>query len=279
MSRRRPSVRELVGAVGTVAFAVGLVAAFAPDLLPAPVTAAVSEVESAVEPWVVVLVLSLLVFAYAVYRFWRADDGTVERLVRDDDAAAPDLDAVSVDFDPERPGRAFDYAVARTVAQLEADPNADAWEADRVREDLEIAAVAVQAARGMDPDAARAAVESGAWTDDRVAAAFLGGPEAPGVSLWRRVYAWLYPARAFRRRVECVVAVVEEQAAGSVVETTADGSAAGTTEDDSERGESTAGRDGDGARGRDGDGARGRDGDGARERDGGRSPDGSEVAS
>lgn len=221
MSLRSPSVREVVGAVGAVAFAVALVAAFAPDLLPASVTAVASEVESTVEPWVVVLALSLVVFAYAVYRFWRADDGTVERLVRDDDAATPDLDAVAVDFDPERPGRAFDHALARTVAQLEADPNAEAWEADRVREDLETAVVAVQAARGVAPNAARAAVESGAWTDDRVAAAFLGGPDAPGVSLWRRVYAWLYPARAFRRRVEHVVDVVERQAAGSMAETTA----------------------------------------------------------
>ena len=234
MSRRSPSVREVVGAVGAVAFAVGVVAAFAPDLLPRSVTAAVSEVESAVEPWVVVLVLSLLVFAYAVYRFWRADDGAVERLVRDDDAPAADLDAVTVDFDPERPGRAFDYAVARTVAQLEADPNADAWEADRVREDLETAVVAVRTAQGADLTAARAAVESGAWTDDRVAAAFLGGPEAPGVSLWRRVYAWLYPARAFRRRVEHVVDVVERQAEDSATERTGEESVAEGTEAGSE---------------------------------------------
>lgn len=224
MSLRSPSVREVVGAVGAVAFAVALVAAFAPDRLPASVTAAVRDVEAAVEPWVVVLVLSLVVFAYAVYRFWRADDGTVERLVRDDDAPTQDLDAVAVDFDPERPGRAFDYALARTVAQLEADPNADAWEADRVREDLEIAVVAVQAARGVDADAARAAVESGEWTDDRLAAAFLGGPEAPGVSLWQRAYAWLYPARAFQRRVERVVDVVERQADESTGTAAGDGS-------------------------------------------------------
>ncbi len=205
-------MREVVGAVGAVAFAVGVVAAFAPSLLPSSVTAFALDVESRVEPWVVVLALSLVVFAYAVYRFWRADDGTVERLVRDEDATAGDVDAATVDFDPERPGRAFDHALARTVAQLEADPNADAWEADRVREDLETAVVAVQAARGASLNAARAAVESGTWTDDRVAAAFLGGPEAPGVSLWRRVYAWLYPARAFRRRVERVVVAVERQA-------------------------------------------------------------------
>ncbi|MFC6954511.1 DUF7269 family protein [Halorubellus litoreus] len=269
MSLRSPSVREVVGAVGAVAFAVALVAAFAPDLLPASVTAAANEVESAVEPWVVVLVLSLVVFAYAVYRFWRSDDGTVERLVRDDDDATADLDAVTVDFDPERPGRAFDYAVARTVAQLEADPNADAWEADRVREDLETAAVAVRAARGVAPNAARAEVESGTWTDDRVAASFLGGPEAPGVSLWRRVYAWLYPARAFRRRVERVVDVIERQAEGSAVDE------ADRTDEGSDRGESRAASDGDNEGGRDGSNER----DGDRGRDGARSTDGSEVAS
>lgn len=213
MSLRWPSVREVVGGVGAVAFALALVAAFAPDLLPASVTGVVAGVESAVEPWVVVLVLSLLVFAYAAYRFWRADDGAVERLVRDgDDAGGDELDGVSLDADSNRPGRDLDYAIARTVAQLEADPNADAWEADRVREDLEAAVVAVRTGAGASPDAVREAVAAGTWTDDRVAASFLGGPDAPSVSLWRRVYAWLYPARAFRRRVERVVTEVERQA-------------------------------------------------------------------
>lgn len=211
MSLRNPTVRDVVGAVGVVALAAGIVAAFAPDRLPAALLAVVDRVEAAVEPWVVVLVLSLVVFAYALYRFQRAEDGAVERLVpeADGERSVPDLDDAVVDFDPDRPGRAFDHAMARTVAQLEADPNADAWEANRVRTDLETAVVAVLTGRGREARAVRAAVEDGSWTDDRVAAAFLGGPDAPGVGLRRRVYAWLFPARAFRGRVESVVDEIE----------------------------------------------------------------------
>ena len=214
MSLRTPTVRDVVGAVGAVAFALGVVAVFAPDRLPGALLEAVAAVEATVDAWVAVLALSLLVFAYALYRFWRAEDGAVERLVPegDGDRSVPDLEDAVVDFDPDRPGRAFDYAMARTVAQLEADPNADAWEADRIREDLETTVLAVLTGRGREASAARAAVEDGSWTDDRVAAAFLGGPDAPGVGLRRRAYAWLFPARAFRGRVERVVDRIEHLA-------------------------------------------------------------------
>jgi hypothetical protein len=211
VSLRNPTIRDVVGAVGAVALAAGIVAAFAPDTLPGALLAVVDEVEAAVEPWVVVLVLSLVVFAYALYRFRRSDDGTVERLVPEGggERSIPDVDGAVVDFDPDRPGRAFDHAMARTVAQLEADPNADAWEADRVRAELETAVVTVLTGRGREASAVGVAVEDGSWTDDRVAAAFLGGADAPGMKLRRRVYAWLFPARAFRGRVERVVDEIE----------------------------------------------------------------------
>jgi hypothetical protein len=211
VSLRDPTIRDVVGAVATFALAVGVVAAFVPDRLPAGLLGVVADVEATVDAWVVVLVLSLVVFAYALYRFRRADDGTVERLVREDSGqrSEQNLDGAVVDFDPERPGRAFDYAMARTVVELDADPNADAWEADRVRADLGTAVVAVLTGRGQEATVARAAVEDGSWTEDRLAAAFLGGSDAPGVSLRRRAYAWLFPTRAFRRRVERVVDEIE----------------------------------------------------------------------
>jgi hypothetical protein len=211
VSLRNPTLRDGLGAVGAVALAAGVVAAFAPSTLPSSLLAVVDAVEAAVEPWIMVLVLSVSVFAYAIYRFWQTEPEAVERLVPqgEGDRSVHDVDDAVVDFDPDRPGRAFDYAMARTVAQLEADPNADAWEADRIRADLETSVVAVLAGRGREVRAVREAVEDGSWTNDRVAAAFLGGPEAPGVGLRRRVYAWLFPARAFRGRVERVVDEVE----------------------------------------------------------------------
>ena len=211
MTRRLPTGREVVSGVGVGVLGFAMVVVFVPDLVPAGVLDLVESVEAAVDAWMVTLVLSLVVFAYALHRFRQSDVSDVERLVESESSMdVPDLDDGALDFDPERAGRTFDYAVARSVAQLERDPNGDGWEASQVRTTLR---EAVHAVRGDDEDAeaVSAAIEAGSWTDDRVAAAFLGGPDAPGVSLWRRLYAWLYPARAFERRVERVVDVIERQ--------------------------------------------------------------------
>lgn len=211
MIGRGLSRREVVWLLGVILLAGGLVVTFAPGVLPVGVREFAESVESSVEPWVGVLVLSVVVFLYAVARFIGSRPDAVERLVDDDDASAsvPDFeDAVS--FDPERPGREFDYEIARTVRLLDRDPNADAWRASGIREDLRSAVVAVHGDR--ERAAVEAAIEDGSWTDDRVAAAFLGGERAPDVAIWRRLYAWFYPARAFENRVEHVVDAIERAA-------------------------------------------------------------------
>lgn len=57
---------------------------------------------------------------------------------------------------------------------------------------------------------ARAAIERGAWTDDRVAAAFLAGPDGPAVPLASRLRLWLAPARERRRRIERALTAIEQ---------------------------------------------------------------------
>lgn len=210
MIDRVPTGREVAWLLGAGLLVGGVVVTFAPGLLPAAVVDAGESVESAVDPWVGVLVLSVVVFLYALARFLWSEPAAVERLVDDDDGASvPDFgDAVS--FDPERPGRQFDYEIARTVRLLDRDPNADAWRASGIREELTAAVLAVHDDR--ERAAVEAAIEDGSWTSDRVAAAFLGGASAPDVAVWRRLYAWFYPARAFELRVERVVAAIERAA-------------------------------------------------------------------
>lgn len=69
-------------------------------------------------------------------------------------------------------------------------------------EGIEHAAVAVQLARGHDAATAHERLRSGEWTDDPVAAAFLGDATAGSLSFRRRLYAVIYPHRAFERRFE-----------------------------------------------------------------------------
>lgn len=59
---------------------------------------------------------------------------------------------------------------------------------------------------GVSEQRARAAVEAGEWTDDAVAAAFLGGV-SPSVHQW--LWLWLAPERERRRRIERTIAAIE----------------------------------------------------------------------
>jgi hypothetical protein len=62
-------------------------------------------------------------------------------------------------------------------------------------------------------EAAAAHVDRGEWTDDRYAAAFLTTSEAVDYPWYHRLYAWLYPGRAYEKRVTRALAAVEEACA------------------------------------------------------------------
>lgn len=79
-------------------------------------------------------------------------------------------------------------------------------------EGLRNAAIAEQLARGHDAETAHERLRSGAWTDDPVAAAFLGDETAGTLSFRRRLYAVIYPHRAFERRFERTLAELEAAA-------------------------------------------------------------------
>lgn len=214
MSPRVPTGREALGATATVGLALALVVVFAPGLVPAGVREAMASARAGVAPWVVTLCLSVLALSYALVRFRRAEapavDPLVEGAVDGHGGTVEAGDVREAPVDADRPGRQFDWALSRVLGRLEADPDAEAWEAERVRERLRAAVVAV---RTDGADRTRAAVEAelgdGSWTEDRVAAAFLGGDDAPDIGLARRLYAWLYPARAFERRVRRTVDAIE----------------------------------------------------------------------
>jgi len=58
-------------------------------------------------------------------------------------------------------------------------------------------------------EAAEAYVDRGDWTDDRYAAAFLTTTPAVDYPWYHRLYAWLYPDRAYERRVARTLGAVE----------------------------------------------------------------------
>lgn len=111
----------------------------------------------------------------------RADEPLVERPPEDVHSETP-----------SRPGSEFDRLID---------------DRSTVRETLRTTAVEilVQQAR-MDRADARTAVERGTWTDDRVAASFLG---TPNQSLAARLRHWLDPERERERRIRRCVSAIE----------------------------------------------------------------------
>lgn len=70
-------------------------------------------------------------------------------------------------------------------------------------------------ANGCDEATAERAVETGTWTDDRVAAAFLATTDdAPTFTVRERALAWLAPQRTLDRRVERTLDAIEAHADG-----------------------------------------------------------------
>lgn len=182
-------IRTVVGAVGLLGAAVALGLVVAPESLSSiqPV-AVLTDVLPAGKPDLLLLGLGAVVGLGAV---------TIAYSVSGDGRAGPLVDrppeAVNART-PSRPGRAFDRQLAG-----EDEPD--------VREPLRAAAIETLVRHtGADPTDASEAVDRGAWTDDRVAAAFLG---APSQSLGARLRRWLDPDGERRRRVERTIAAIE----------------------------------------------------------------------
>jgi hypothetical protein len=200
--------RRAVGAVGALVVALGAVVVLSPGLATdsalGPVVAAISGVDvrhlllaGGAVVTLVLLAAALVPGGDRVVENDRASE-RFERTIEEPPESA-------VDATP-RTGAAFDTTVDHAVA-------GDEGALERVRDRLGDVVAATLA--GQTPDKhrgtgdGRQAVAAGTWTDDRVAAAFLGGPEGPSQSLPARVRHWLAPERERERRIERTVAALE----------------------------------------------------------------------
>lgn len=87
----------------------------------------------------------------------------------------------------------------------------DGWDhREKVRAELRSVAVELLAReRGFAEDRARTRIESGEWTGDRRASAFLGGPEAPAPSLRVRIFDWLSVEGGYARGLDATITELE----------------------------------------------------------------------
>lgn len=193
MTSARRTVLAALG-VAAVAVAVGVAVGLAP--------AAVVGAADAVDATLATGLLGAGLLGYALRK--RRASPTVED--------RPLVDVQSGD-DPDEPGRAVDDAVSLV---REHGSSARTREArSTVRTAVRETAARAYARRGdVGADEAADAVAAGEWTDDRVAAAFVGGERAPHYPLRDRLYAWVLPERAFERRAERAADAVHALATG-----------------------------------------------------------------
>ncbi|RMB24178.1 DUF7269 family protein [Haloplanus aerogenes] len=128
----------------------------------------------------------------------------------------PDGETPIGDGPNDTPGRPVTVAGAELSARYERaveNGGPDAGGDDPLRRRLRAVVVESHRHEQEDHDAAEAYVDRGEWTDDRYAAAFLTTTTAVDYPWYHRLYAWLYPGRAYERRVERTLAAVEEACA------------------------------------------------------------------
>lgn len=177
------SVREtLLGALGVLAaaVAVGVVVGLAPASALGPA--------DSVDATLGTGVLGLGLLAYALHRRRSGGESRDDPLLAGDDPS-----------DRDAPGERVDAALARVAADSSGRASTDARALVRERVRVTAERAYAQGADAADADAADA-VAAGEWTDDRVAAAFLGDERAPRLPLRERLRGWLHPGQAFGRR-------------------------------------------------------------------------------
>ena len=101
--------------------------------------------------------------------------------------------------EPADPGEAVDDALAWIADSGSAAATQGARSGVRAAV-RETAVRAYASEHGVDEKRAADAVAAGEWTDDRVAAAFLGDERAPHYPLRERLRGWVQPEHAFERR-------------------------------------------------------------------------------
>lgn len=231
---RGPSARAL--AVVTLLAAALLAVGATLAIRPAVLLGAIPELAAllaALDPGtaVLALLLVLVLVAPTIGIAGRLGSGSPAPLVDSADESDP---ASRLDESDDFPlvGESFQRDVALATAYEDRSRATRAEARERLVDSLRPIAATTYANRaGLSLEDATAAVETGAWTDDPRAAAFLGGEGGPSTPIWLWLIDLVSTADPFARSLERTVAEIERLqstptvAAEASAETAADASA------------------------------------------------------
>ncbi|GAB3321611.1 phage holin family protein [Haloplanus salinarum] len=185
-------------AVGTGLVAVGFAASYgyAPGVVPATLRRTVAALAARLDPGLTLLVVGAATGVLGLLYAWVAAGD------RDDTSPVPDRTREAADRRASVTGSDLTTHHDRRVA---GDGRAGG---DPLRDRLRRVVVAAHHdERG--GEGTTTVVDEGTWTDDRYAAAFLTTTAAVDYPWYHRLYAWLYPERAYERRVRRTLRAVE----------------------------------------------------------------------
>lgn len=203
----------LFGAIGAVTTGIGVGLLAAPGLVRSigPLDRLVETIARG-DPTLLILAAGLVVAGYVVLaaRSEPAPDTTPAR------TAAERRFGTSGNSPPEAVTTDRRTVAATTVdAEFEAAVECGGPELTAVRGRLAtVAAETYAVATGSSMEAAREAIDRGAWTDDPVAAMFLSTGTQPNPPAEARIALWLRPQRERRRRIERTITAIEQLESG-----------------------------------------------------------------
>lgn len=189
----------LVVVLAAVALAAGATFGYAPDVLPTDVLEPLLEFTAEMDPPVLAVLVGGLTGVLGLLAVWAWQ-------MRGHPREFYDPTILEANRNVPAAGRAFKSEVANTEF--------DVPTTKRALQDVLGHALREQYG---DREAVERAIRTGAWTDDRLAAAFLSGSERTDYPFLHRVYAWLYPEQATAKRLERSVREVEREASRGFV--------------------------------------------------------------
>lgn len=193
--RRWLSFRGLLAVLAVVAIGIGAVAAFRAPLLPTAVRQAIAGFPVLDERATMALAVGGVLLSYALVTKWMKVE--------------PDRSDWLSDYRREEPERQAAVAGQTLMDAFDARVRGDPQSPEPVRARLRDLLIAVHAREVGSLEAAEAHVDAGRWTTDRYAGAFLSATGEVDFPWYHRLYAWLYPGRAYEHRVDRTLTAVE----------------------------------------------------------------------
>lgn len=191
LRNRITSAEFLLAVIGTITLLVALLLAIDPALIDPAIAEQLSEIDAEIDSTAILLLVTLL---FALFGLWRiAFPGSSDLEVSDETQSSVEQSVEQVI------GATRTDEIEEAILALKRGEQTDLLEH---RTELRKWFVDLSERCGTSREETVKLIESGEWTDDPVAAIFLGTDSVGDYSFAERVRGWLFPGSSFERRLD-----------------------------------------------------------------------------